>query len=150
MNGSFTIENIMQAIAAHIKAGYPDINVYPGANQQRTKVPCFFIMLVNPNMAPETGVFYMRDIALDIVYLQERNALNSNLALINVLEWLDANMSQIPFNDSVIWTYDRESSIEDEDLHYKFHVKGRVYLSDPQPIMETMEGLNVTATEIDG
>lgn len=92
----------------------------------------------------------MRDIALDIVYLQERNVLNSNLALINVLEWLDANMSQIPFNDSVIWTYDRESSIEDEDLHYKFHVKGRVYLSDPQPIMETMEGLNVTATEIDG
>lgn len=150
MNGSFTIENIMQAIAAHIKTGYPDINVYPGANQQRTNVPCFFIMLVNPNMTPETGVFYMRDIALDIVYLQERNALNSNLALINVLEWLDANMSQIPFNDSVIWTYDRESSIEDEDLHYKFHVKGRVYLSDPQPIMETMEGLNVTATEIDG
>lgn len=150
MNGSFTIENIMQAIAAHIKTGYPDINVYPGANQQRTKVPCFFITLVNPNMTPETGVFYMRDIALDIVYLQERNALNSNLALINVLEWLDANMSQIPFNDSVIWTYDRESSIEDEDLHYKFHVKGRVYLSDPQPIMETMEGLNVTATEIDG
>lgn len=150
MNGSFTIENIMQAIAVHIKTGYPDINVYPGANQQRTKVPCFFIMLVNPNMTPETGVFYMRDIALDIVYLQERNALNSNLALINVLEWLDANMSQIPFNDSVIWTYDRESSIEDEDLHYKFHVKGRVYLSDPQPIMETMEGLNVTATEIDG
>lgn len=150
MNGSFTIENIMQAIAAHIKTGYPDINVYPGANQQRTKVPCFFIMLVNPNMTPETGVFYMRDIALDIVYLQERNALNSNLALINVLEWLDANMSQIPFNDSVIWTYNRESSIEDEDLHYKFHVKGRVYLSDPQPIMETMEGLNVTATEIDG
>lgn len=150
MNGSFTIENIMQAIAAHIKTGYPDINVYPGANQQRTKVPCFFIMLVNPNMTPETGVFYMRDIALDIVYLQERNALNSNLALINVLEWLDANTSQIPFNDSVIWTYDRESSIEDEDLHYKFHVKGRVYLSDPQPIMETMEGLNVTATEIDG
>ena len=146
----FTIENVMQAIAAYIKTGYPDINVYPGANQQRTKVPCFFIMLVNPNMTPETGVFYMRDIALDIVYLQERNALNSNLALINVLEWLDANMSQIPFNDSVIWTYDRESSIEDEDLHYKFHVKGRVYLSDPQPIMETMEGLNVTATEIDG
>lgn len=146
----FTIENIMQAIAAHIKTGYPDINVYPGANQQRTKVPCFFIMLVNSNMTPETGVFYMRDIALDIVYLQERNVLNSNLALINVLEWLDANMSQIPFNDSVIWTYDRESSIEDEDLHYKFHVKGRVYLSDPQPIMETMEGLNVTATEIDG
>ena len=150
MNGSFTIENIMQAIAAHIKTGYPDIDVYPGANQQRTKVPCFFIMLVNPNMTPETGVFYMRDIALDIVYLQERNVLNSNLALINVLEWLDANMSQIPFNDSVIWTYDRESGIEDEDLHYKFHVKGRVYLSDPQPIMETMEGLNVTATEIDG
>lgn len=146
----FTIENIMQAIAAHIKTGYPDINVYAGANQQGTEIPCFFIMLIKPDMTPETGVFYMRDIALDIVYLQERNALNSNLALINVLEWLDTNMSQIPFGDSVLWTYERQSGIEDEDLHYKFHIKGRVYLSDPQPTMETMEGLDVTATEING
>lgn len=146
----FTIENVMQAIAAYIKTGYPEVNVYAGANQQGTEIPCFFIMLVNPNMTPETGVFYLRDIALDIVYLQERNALNSNLALISVLEWLDTNMDQIPFGDGVIWTYGRESSIEDEDLHYKLHIKGRVYLSDPQPIIETMEGLNVTATEIDG
>lgn len=147
MNGSFTIENIMQAIAAHIKTGYPDINVYPGANQQRTKVPCFFIMLVNPNMTPETGVFYMRDIALDIVYLQERNTINSNLKIMSVLEWLDTNMAQIPFGDSVIWTYDRESSIEDEDLHYKFHVKGRVYVPDSQPLIEEMEDLDVGIKE---
>lgn len=147
MNDSFTIDDITQAIAKHIKTGYPDIKVYLGANQQGTNVPCFFIMLMTPQIAPETGVFYMRDIDIDVVYLQERNTINSNLKIMSVLEWLDTNMAQIPFGDSVIWTYERESNIEDEDLHYKFHVKGRVYVPDSQPLIEEMEDLDVGIKE---
>lgn len=143
MNDSFTIEDIMRAVATHIKTGYPDLRVYAGENQQGTEIPCFFISLMTPQITPETGAFYMRDIGLDVVYLQERNVTNSNLTLVSVLEWLDTNMSQIPFGDSVIWTYERTAEIQDQDLHYKFHVKGRVYLTDPQPPIKEMEELNV-------
>ena len=143
MNDEFTIEKIMQAIAAHVKTGYPDLKVYAGENQQGTEVPCFFVMLMTPQITPEAGVFYLRDIGFDLVYLQERNTINSNLSLASVLEWLDTNMSQIPFGDSVIWMYERTAEIQDQDLHYKFHVKGRVYLTDPQPLIKEMEELNV-------
>lgn len=143
MNDEFTIEKIMQAIAAHVKTGYPDLKVYAGENQQGTEVPCFFVMLMTPQITPEAGVFYLRDIGFDLVYLQERNTINSNLSLVSVLEWLDTNMAQIPYGESVIWTYERTADTQDQDLHYKFHIKGRVYISNPQPFMEEMEDLNV-------
>lgn len=143
MNDEFTIEKIMQAIAAHVKTGYPDLKVYAGENQQGTEVPCFFVMLMTPQITPEAGVFYLRDIGFDLVYLQERNTINSNLSLASVLEWLDTNMAQIPYGESVIWTYERTADTQDQDLHYKFHIKGRVYISNPQPFMEEMEDLNV-------
>lgn len=143
MNDEFTIEKIMQAIAAHVKTGYPDLKVYAGENQQGTEVPCFFVMLMTPQITPETGAFYLRDIGFDLVYLQERNTINSNLSLASVLEWLDTNMAQIPYGESMIWTYERTAEVQDQDLHYKFHVKGRVYIQDPQPFMEEMEDLNV-------
>lgn len=143
MNDEFTIEKIMQAIAAHVKTGYPDLKVYAGENQQGTEVPCFFVMLITPQITPEAGVFYLRDVGFDLVYLQERNTINSNLSLASVLEWLDANMAQIPYGESVIWTYERTADTQDQDLHYKFHIKGRVYISNPQPFMEEMEDLNV-------
>lgn len=143
MNDEFTIEKIMQAIAAHVKTGYPDLKVYAGENQQSTEVPCFFVMLMTPQITPETGAFYLRDIGFDLVYLQERNTINSNLSLASVLEWLDTNMAQIPYGESVIWTYERTADTQDQDLHYKFHIKGRVYISNPQPFMEEMEDLNV-------
>ena len=143
MNDEFTIEKIMQAIAAHVKTGYPDLKVYAGENQQGTEVPCFFVMLMTPQITPEAGVFYLRDIGFDLVYLQERNTINSNLSLTSVLEWLDTNMAQIPYGESVIWTYERTADTQDQDLHYKFHIKGRVYISNPQPFMEEMEDLNV-------
>lgn len=143
MNDEFTIEKIMQAIATHVKTGYPDLKVYAGENQQGTEVPCFFVMLMTPQITPEAGVFYLRDIGFDLVYLQERNTINSNLSLASVLEWLDANMAQIPYGESVIWTYERTADTQDQDLHYKFHIKGRVYISNPQPFMEEMEDLNV-------
>lgn len=143
MNDEFTIEKIMQAIAAHVKTGYPDLKVYAGENQQGTEVPCFFVMLMTPQITPEAGAFYLRDVGFDLVYLQERNTINSNLSLASVLEWLDTNMAQIPYGESVIWTYERTAEVQDQDLHYKFHVKGRVYIQYPQPLMEEMEDLNV-------
>lgn len=147
MSDNFTIEDIMQAVARHIKTGYPDLKVYAGENQQGTEIPCFFVVLMTPQITPEAGAFYMRDIGIDVVYLQERNVVNSNLSLVSVMEWLDTNMSQIPFGESVLWTYERTAEMQDQDLHYKFHIKGRVYLSDPQPIMEEMEDLDVGIKE---
>src|SRR5699024_2479701 len=120
-----------------------DLKVYAGENQQGTEVPCFFVMLMTPQITPEAGVFYLRDIGFDLVYLQERNTINSNLSLVSVLEWLDTNMTQIPYGESVIWTYERAADMQDQDLHYKFHIKRRVYIQDPQPLMEEMEDLNV-------
>lgn len=93
----------------------------------------------------------MRDIGLDVVYLQRRNELNSNLTLYAVQEWLDENMGLIPLADGTcVHAYERETSIQDQDLHYKFHLRNRVYIPNPQVLMEEMEALNVEQKESAG
>lgn len=141
---NFTIYNIMNSIAEYLKTGFPDISVYAGENQQATKFPCFFIKIINPEIQPEVGGFWMRDIWLDVIYLQRRNEINSNLKLFSVQEWLDENMGLIPVADGIwVHTYEREASVQDQDLHYKLHLRNRVYIPRQQVSMEKMEELNV-------
>lgn len=142
-----TLEIIMDSIARYLQEGFGDIPVYMGENQQGTELPCFFVMLMNPEMKQQTGGFWMRDIGLDVVYLQRRHELNSNLMLYRVQEWLDEHMEIIPLTDGTrrvqIHTHEREASVQDQDLHYKFHIHARVYIPNEGKAMKEMEEMNV-------
>lgn len=146
-----TIHTILDSIAKHLQTGFENIPVYAGENQQGTELPCFFVMLTNPEISKQMTGFWMRDIGLDVVYLQKRNEPNSNLALYRVQEWLDEHMGMIPILDGTdtaqVHTYEQDASVQDQELHYKFHLRMRIYVPNRQEVMREMEAMNVRKKE---
>ena len=124
---TFTIANLMDSIAGILKAGYPDCPVYLGPNQQGTDYPCFFIFLMPSTIADEPDGRYFRDLGLDVVYVQERNAVGGNAEIQAVQEYLDEHLLIFNYSDGTgtvpLHTYEREASTEDQELHYKFHIR---------------------------
>ncbi len=146
-----TIRTILDSVAEYLQSGFEDIPVYAGENQQGTEVPCFFITLTNPEIKKQASGFWMREIGLDVVYLQQREELNSNLKLYAVQEWMDEHMGIISLTDGMdtvqAHAYEREASVQDQDLHYKFRLRARVYIPDPKELMREMEEMNVRRKE---
>lgn len=145
---TFTIANLMDSIAGVLKTGYPDCPVYLGPNQQGTDYPCFFIFLMPSIIMDEPGGRYFRDLGLDVVYVQERNAVGGNKEIQAVQEYLDEHLLQFDYSDGTgtvpLHTYERQASTEDQELHYKFHIRQRVSLpTEPNP-MQLLEENDVT------
>lgn len=138
----------MDSIAGVLKTGYPDCPVYLGPNQQGTDYPCFFIFLMPSIIMDEPGGRYFRDLGLDVVYVQERNAVGGNKEIQAVQEYLDEHLLQFDYSDGTgtvpLHTYERQASTEDQELHYKFHIRQRVSLpTEPNP-MQLLEENDVT------
>ena len=145
---TFTIANLMDSIAGVLKTGYPDCPVYLGPNQQGTDYPCFFIFLMPSTIMDEPGGRYFRDLGLDVVYVQERNAVGGNKEIQAVQEYLDEHLLLFDYSDGAgtvpLHTYERQASTEDQELHYKFHIRQRVSLpTEPNP-MQLLEENDVT------
>ena len=63
--------------------------------------------------------------------MQQRNAVNGNAEVQAVQEFLDQSLDKFLYydeNGSSAWlhTYEREASVGDQELHYKFHVRPHV------------------------
>ena len=74
----FTIQNLLSSLAGVLKTGYPDRPVYTSPNQQGTEFPCFFIFLMPSSIEDGIGGRFLRDLGLDLVFVQQRNAANGN------------------------------------------------------------------------
>ena len=146
----FTIQNLLSSLAGGLKTGYPDRPVYTSPNQQGTEFPCFFIFLMPSSIEDGIGGRFLRDLGLDLVFVQQRNAANGNAEIQEVQEFLDQNLDKFLYYDesgSSAWlhTYEREASVEDQELHYKFHVRPHV----SAPIKENqMQGVEENHVKI--
>lgn len=149
---TFSILAVMQSLAALIAAKYPEYPIYINPNQQGTTLPCFFIMLMPSNISSEPDGRYMRDVGIDIVFLQQRNSTGINTEILGVLEFLDLNLETFTYTDEsgtsgLIHSYERESTVNDQELHYKLHIKGRVSIPNDEILMQIMEGLDANIKE---
>lgn len=148
---TFTIANLMDSIAGVLKVGYPGCPVYLGPNQQGTVYPCFFIFLMPSSITDEPDERYFRDLGLDVVYVQERNAVGGNAEIQAVQEYLDEHLLIFNYSDATgtvpLYTYEREASTEDQELHYKFHIRQRVSLPGDFNPMQVLEENNVEEKE---
>ena len=90
---------------------------------------------------------FYRDLGIDIVFVQQRNVVNGNAQLQEVQENLDANLALFDYSDGAatipLHTYEREASTEDQELHYKFHIRQRVYIPRTPNPMRVLEENNV-------
>lgn len=138
----FTLVDLFQSIAG-VLARHWDYPVYISPNQQGTKFPCFFLFTMPSTVEKGMDARFVRDIGIDIVFVQERNIVNGNDEIIDIAEILDCEMELLPYEKEKerawIRTYERQWQIEDEELHYQFHVREHVNIEQDNQRMEVLE-----------
>ena len=148
---TFTIQNLLNSLAGVLKKKYPDYPVYISANQQGTDASCFFIFLMPSTITDEVDGMYARDLGVDLIFVQQRNAINGNAEIQEIQEYLDETLALFDYSDGTetipLHTYEREASVEDQELHYKFHIRQRVTLPRDFNPMKILEESNVRVKE---
>lgn len=140
----FTLENIVNSLAGVLNEKYPDYPVYGSPNQQGTEFPCFFIFFMPSQIESQIDERFMRDLGVDIIFVQQRNILNGNARIHEIAECLDETLELFPYADEngekvFIRTYERQWQNEDMELHYQFHIRHRVAVPRDIILMEEME-----------
>ena len=135
----FTLENVVNSLAGVLTAKYP-YPVYESPNQQGTKFPCFFIFFMPSKLEGR----FLRDLGIDIVFVQQRNLVNGNAEIHKIAQYMDESLETFPYTDGSgesvhIHTYEREWQTEDGELHYKFHIRQRVSIPRNDVMMQRME-----------
>ena len=133
----FTINNIIHSIADQLAETFPKpgggclykIHQSPTFNSGPEG---FYIFPVLPSMRDEPSERLVREIMFDVVYVQQRNLTDQNASVYAILEKLDESFDMLTFRDGAescrLHTYDRNASIEDQELHYKFRLMQRVFV----------------------
>ncbi len=74
----FSLHHVINSLAELLSEGYPEYPVYDSPNQQGTSFPCFFIFYMPSTIEDQIGNRYLRDLGVDIVFVQQRNLANGN------------------------------------------------------------------------
>ena len=140
----FTLEYMINSLAAVLNKKYPEYPVYDSPNQQGTDFPCFFIFFMPSYIESQIDGRFMRDLGVDIVFVQQRNIVNGNEEIHALAEYLDEAFELFPYMDedketAFIRTYDRQWQNQDMELHYQFHIRHRVAVPRDIILMEEME-----------
>ena len=144
----YTLENLIQSIAAQLKTVYPALPVYDTFTLQGNEYPCFFVFLMPSNISDQIDGVDKREIFFDVVYVQQRNITNAYADLYSVADTLDELLDVVNYTadgETVpLHTHERNYSIDDQELHYKFKIIARVsrpYTPNPMQTEETDVGI---------
>lgn len=97
-------------------------------------------------ITPYTNGRFLREIGLDITYLEDYNLPDLQTRYVAASEALDMVMETVPYSDGneteLIRTYEREPTIDMDALHYKFEIK--VFVEQPKTAvkMQKIDELN--------
>mgnify|MGYP000140341520 CR=1 FL=1 len=133
----FSLHHVIDSLAGMLTGAYPDYPVYDSPNQQGTSFPCFFLFFMPSTIEEHVGNHYFRDLGVDLVFVQQRNLVIGYRKIHEIAEFLDRNLQ------------DRQWSIEDEELHYQFHIRTRILVEETENMMQEMEENNVGIKEND-
>lgn len=109
----FTLSNVVNSLAGVLASQYPDYPVYENPNPQGTEPPCFFIFFMPSTIEGQVGDRFLRDLGVDIVFVQERNIVNANTEMLQIADYLDMALELFPYSDGggeTAWirTYERQ------------------------------------------
>lgn len=150
----FSLHHVIDSLAGMLTGAYPDYPVYDSPNQQGTSFPCFFLFFIPSTIEEHVGNHYFRDLGVDLVFVQQRNLVNGNRKIHEIAEFLDRNLDPFPYTDGSgesvpVPVQDQQWSIEDEELHYQFHIRTRILVEETENLMQEMEENNVGIKEND-
>ena len=140
---NFTIENIAKSLAAHLADTLTDTTFYEDANQQDTDLPCAFLQQTYARIDNRVGRRYLRHIGLDLTYLVDYNLPNMQQLYNAAAEKLDEVMELFDYTDGTdtakLHTYDRNWTIDNDALHYKFELRVWCEVEEKFVPMATMD-----------
>lgn len=144
---TFVLEHIINSLGGVLKERYPNYPVYDSPNQQGTEYPCFFIFFTSSEINSEINARFMRDLGIDIVFVQQRNIENGNREIQEVADYLDYSLEVFHYSDggecsAFIRSSDRQWQSEDGELHYKFRIRQRAAIPRKVNLMTEMEEEN--------
>ena len=128
----YSIEYLIRSVAAQLATAFPGTLVHDSPTQQKSGYPCFYIFIRPSDIRDQLSARDMRNISLDVVYVQERNAPDANTELYRVAETLDEILDTVPYSDGsgddpvLLHTHERDYSIDDQELHYRLRISQRV------------------------
>lgn len=141
---NFTVSTLAKSLAAYLAPQFPGVQFYEGPNQQGTRPPCMFLQQRYSYIELRQAGRYLRRIGLDLTYLVDYNLPELQALYEAASEMLDQMLETFPYTDGVttaplpadappgtqpeilytlLRTYDRESRIDLDALHYKFELK---------------------------
>lgn len=140
---TFSTENLAASLAAYLAPYLPGVTFYPGPNQQATVTPCMFLQQRYAYTELRQAGRWLRRIGLDLTYLLDYNQPDMQLQYQAAAEQLDLVMETFPYTDAsgttLLRTYDRESRIDMDALHYTFELQVWVTLPTTDTPMQTMD-----------
>ena len=139
---NFTVSTIAASLAAYLSPLFPGVTFYENPNQQGTNPPCMFLQQRYSHMKRRTSGQWLRTIGLDLTYLEDYNLPNMQQLYQAAAETLEIAMDAFPYSDgtstTTVLTYDRDSRIDLDAMHYKFELRAIVELPETETPMQTM------------
>ena len=128
----YSIEYLIQSVAARLRSAFPGVDIHDSPTQQKSGYPCFYIFLRPSDIRDQLSARDMRNVSLDVVYVQERNTPDANTELYGIADTLDELLDVVPYSDGSdedpvpLHTHERDYSIDDQELHYRMRISQRV------------------------
>ena len=141
---NFTISTLAQSLAAYRAPTLPGVTMYEDPNQQGTEPPCMFLQQRYSYTKLRQNGRFLRQIGLDLTYLEDYNLPNLQELYLQAAEALDQVMETFPYTDgtsegtTLLRTYNREWQIDLDAMHYKFELQVWVEIPETENLMETM------------
>lgn len=139
---NFTVSTIAASLAAYLSPLFPGVTFYQNPNQQGTDAPCMFLQQRYSYMKRRISGQWLRTIGLDLTYLENYNLPNMQQLYQAAAETLEIALDSFPYSDgtstTTVLTYDRDSRIDLDAMHYKFELRVIVELPDTETPMQTM------------
>lgn len=152
-NLPLTMPLLVSALADMLHAQFPDVPIYANPNQQGTEPPCWFVVFQPLNrLEREIGRHFYREIAVDLVYEEPYNLPDLLDRYYAAAERVEAALYRLHYTVDVggreitvpLQIKEREWSVSNEALHYKFQIRARVLREEPPAVkmdaLETLQG----------
>lgn len=142
---NFTITTLGESLADCLAPVLPDVQYNEDPAQQGVDCPCFFLQqrYAYTDRRRSTRGMFLQRIGLDLTYLEDYNLPDLHQRYLAAAGALDTVMETIEYTDgdgtALLRTYERQWTIDEDALHYKFELQVWVSLPEAAVKMQTMD-----------
>jgi len=145
----FTMPALSRSLAGYLAPELPGASFHADPRQQGTKTPALFLRQTFAKMSPQLGGMVLRELGLDLVYLDRCFTVDEESRLQAAADVMDRLLETFPYSAGEgekpvrLRTYDRHWEIADSRLHYKFELRLRLTQAEDAALMQSIQALNM-------